>query len=162
VNADTIAILEGNTFVVSDRRGDIEGSPADPHGLFVDDTRFLSRCGAHRRWAAADDSLDQRCRVFRGAVLPGAGVWHRLHRAVLSLMRKRTVARGFVENLVVDNHSSKPLDIEVRIQADADFADLFEVKDALNKKGDHYRRVEPDHLVLGYRRDQSRFLDARA
>ena len=43
MNGDTVAILEGNTFVVSDRRGDIEASPATPHGLFVDDTRFLSR-----------------------------------------------------------------------------------------------------------------------
>ena len=30
MNADTVAILEGNTFVVSDRRGDIEASPATP------------------------------------------------------------------------------------------------------------------------------------
>ena len=35
MNADTVAILEGNTFVVSDRGGDIDASPAMPHGLFV-------------------------------------------------------------------------------------------------------------------------------
>ena len=38
-----ISILRGSAFVVSDRRGDIEGSPTETQGLFVDDTRFLSR-----------------------------------------------------------------------------------------------------------------------
>ena len=40
---DTVSILDGNTFVVSDRRGDIEPRPTDTHGLFLNDTRFLSR-----------------------------------------------------------------------------------------------------------------------
>ena len=40
---DLIKILDGNTFVVSDRRGDIEATPADTTGLFTSDTRFLSR-----------------------------------------------------------------------------------------------------------------------
>ena len=38
-----VKILDGNTFVVSDDRGDIEASPTDPTGLFSFDTRFLSR-----------------------------------------------------------------------------------------------------------------------
>ena len=38
-----VQILDGNTFVVSDERGDIEASRTDPTGLFSFDTRFLSR-----------------------------------------------------------------------------------------------------------------------
>src|SRR6188508_3183148 len=41
--ASLISILDGNTFVVSDTRGDIEPSRTDPTGLFSFDTRFLSR-----------------------------------------------------------------------------------------------------------------------
>ena len=37
-----VRILDGNTFVVSDERGDIESLPTDPTGLFSFDTRFLS------------------------------------------------------------------------------------------------------------------------
>ena len=37
-----VKILDGNTFVVSDSRGDIEASLTDPTGLFSFDTRFLS------------------------------------------------------------------------------------------------------------------------
>ena len=40
---ETVSILDGNTFVVSDRRGDLEATPTDNHGLFLNDTRFLSR-----------------------------------------------------------------------------------------------------------------------
>ena len=38
-----VKILDGNTFVVSDSRGDIEASLTDPTGLFSFDTRFLSK-----------------------------------------------------------------------------------------------------------------------
>ena len=40
---DLVKILDGNTFVVSDSRGDIEASLTDPTGLFSFDTRFLSK-----------------------------------------------------------------------------------------------------------------------
>jgi hypothetical protein len=43
MSTDLIQILDGNTFVVSDRRGDIEASLSDPTGLFSFDTRFLSK-----------------------------------------------------------------------------------------------------------------------
>lgn len=42
MSTDVVKILEGNTFVVSDERGDIEASRTDPTGLFSFDTRFLS------------------------------------------------------------------------------------------------------------------------
>jgi hypothetical protein len=38
---NTISILDGSTFLVSDLRGDIDASPDQAHGL-VRDTRFLS------------------------------------------------------------------------------------------------------------------------
>ena len=43
MSTDFVQILEGNTFVVSDNRGDIEASATDPTGLFSFDTRFLSK-----------------------------------------------------------------------------------------------------------------------
>jgi hypothetical protein len=43
MNGGLVNILDGNTFVVSDERGDIEASLTDPTGLFLYDSRFLSR-----------------------------------------------------------------------------------------------------------------------
>src|SRR5262249_6887631 len=39
----TVSILDGNTFVVSDTRGDIDATPIDTMGLFAYDTRYLSK-----------------------------------------------------------------------------------------------------------------------
>ena len=41
--SDTLSILDGSTFIVSDRAGDIDAGIDTPHGLFYRDTRFLSR-----------------------------------------------------------------------------------------------------------------------
>jgi glycogen debranching enzyme len=72
----------------------------------------------------------------------------------LTVVRKRWVGVGFHEDLTLTNHDRKPVDLEVRLEAGADFADLFEVKDKLKKKGELYRRVvEQGQLTLGYRRE---------
>ena len=38
------------------------------------------------------------------------------------------------------NHDAKPVELAIRIEAGSDFADLFEVKDALKKKGTYVDR----------------------
>ena len=150
---NTVAILEGSTFVVSDRRGDIEGSPVDTHGLFAADTRFLSRWvltvnGARPSTLSTDDVEYFEAQFF---LTPGSSTIY--VDSDLSIVRRRQVADGFHEEVLITNHSPKAMTLDLRIEADADFADLFEVKDALKKKGQHYRRVEDGHIVLGYRRE---------
>jgi len=49
MRAKPVSALEGDTFVVSDRRGDIATSPDEAHGLFQGDTRFLSLDLDYRR-----------------------------------------------------------------------------------------------------------------
>ena len=43
MNSDTVSVLEGNTFVVGGRNGDVDAGPGQPHGLFHRNTRHLSR-----------------------------------------------------------------------------------------------------------------------
>ena len=150
----TISILEGNNFVVSDLRGDIDASPTEPLGLFAWDTRFLSRwlltVDGQRPNVLSTDDLDYFYVQF--FLVPGTGTIY--VDADLSIIRKRAVGNGFHEDLTILNHKDQPVDLKVRIEAAADFADLFEVKDALKKKGEFYHRVENDRLVLGYRREK--------
>jgi glycogen debranching enzyme len=54
--------------------------------------------------------------------------------------------------LTILNHDEKPVKLRVRIEAACDFADLFEVKDALKKKGRYTRKAERGALRLGYER----------
>jgi glycogen debranching enzyme len=149
-----VQILEGNTFVVSDDRGDIEASSTDPTGLFSFDTRFLSRwvltINGQRLTALSTDDLQYfKSRFF---LVPGSGTVY--IDATLSVIRERDVAPdGFHEDLRVLNHQDQPVQLDIRIDAGSDFADLFEVKDALQKKGSYQARKAGNSLVLGYRRD---------
>src|SRR5215472_14284900 len=131
----SVQILEGNTFVVSDDRGDIEASLTEPTGLFSFDTRFLSQWvltldGQRLNALSTDDLQYFQTRFF---LVPGTGTVY--VDAKLSVIRQREVADGFHEELRILNHESQPVDLELRIDVASDFADLFEVKDALKKKG---------------------------
>jgi glycogen debranching enzyme len=150
---EMVKILNGNTFVVSDQRGDIEASSSDPTGLFSFDTRFLSKWlltvnGDRLTSLSTDDLQYFEARFF---LVPGVGSVY--VNATLSVIRQRAVGNGFHEELSILNHEDAPVDLTVRIDVDCDFADLFEVKDALQKKGSYAKRVEGDSLRLTYRRD---------
>jgi glycogen debranching enzyme len=148
-----VKILEGNTFVVSDERGDIEASRTDPTGLFSFDTRFLSTwvltIDDERLTPLSVDDLQYfETRFF---LVPGTGTVY--VDAKLSVIRQRSVGNGFHEELTILNHDDKPVELIVRLEAGCDFADLFEVKDALKKKGAYSTRLEEGRLVLSYQRD---------
>ncbi len=153
---DLVQILEGNTFVVSDDRGDIEASRTDPTGLFSADTRFLSTwvlsVNGERLTALSTDDLQYyEARFF---LVPGTGTVY--VDAKLSVIRRRVVGAGFTEELSILNHADEPVDLDVRIDAGADFADIFEVKDALRKKGSYQVTAGQHDLVLGYQRESFR------
>jgi glycogen debranching enzyme len=152
VSNDVVKILEGNTFVVSDARGDIEASMTDPTGLFSFDTRFLSRwvltVNGERLTALSTDDLQYfEARFF---LVPGTGTVY--VDSQLSVIRQRAVGDGFFEALTILNHQAQAVVLEVRMDAGCDFADLFEVKDALEKKGNYYTHTDDGQLLLGYER----------
>jgi len=148
-----VRILDGNTFVVSDARGDIEASATDPTGLFSFDTRFLSRwvltVDGQRLTALSTDDLQYFESQF--FLVPSTGTVY--VDSKLSVIRRRQVGDGFREDLTVLNHDASAVDAVIRIDAGADFADLFEVKDALKKKGTYGATVDDGRLVLTYDRD---------
>lgn len=148
-----VQILDGNTFVVSDARGDIEASLTDPTGLFSFDTRFLSTWvltvnGQRLNALSVDDLQYFETRFF---LVPGTGTVY--IDAKLTVIRQRAVSDGFREQLTILNHEDTPADLVVRVEAGSDFADLFEVKDALEKKGTYSTRVADGRLVLAYSRE---------
>jgi glycogen debranching enzyme len=150
---ETVSILEGNNFVVSDRAGNIDTPTVDPQGLFAFDTRFLSRWiltvnGAVPRVLSTDD-LQYYCVQF--FLAPATGTIY--VDSDISIMRQRAVGAGFHEQLLLRNEKAEAVDLEIRIEAAADFADLFEVKDAQPKKGELYSERRDGRLVLGYRRE---------
>src|SRR5689334_10029590 len=151
-----VSILDGNTFVVSDRAGDIDATPTEPTGLFAWDTRFLSRwvltVNGERLASLSTDELQYfQTRFF---LIAGTGTVY--VDAKLSVIRTRSVGDGFHEEITILNHAEEPVDLTVRLDADADFADLFEVKDALAKQGTYTSGSDDGVLVLGYQRERFR------
>jgi len=92
---DTVSILDGNQFVVSNRQGDIEATPTENHGLFLEDTRFLSRWvltinGQRPTILSIDDTAYYRVHHFL-ALATGA-VYIDSH---LTAVRQRSLGDGF-------------------------------------------------------------------
>ncbi|WP_406081033.1 glycogen debranching N-terminal domain-containing protein [Micromonospora sp. NBC_00858] len=151
---DLVRLLDGNTFVVSEDTGDFDASPTIPTGLFSFDTRFLSKWllsidGERLSALTVDDIEYFETRFFLVPVAPTP-----LVDPKISAIRERSIGGSFHERLTVVNHQGEPVDLRIRFEVGSDFADLFEIKDVREKKGDYYTRVENGCLRLGYKREQ--------
>jgi glycogen debranching enzyme len=121
-----ITVIEGSTFCISEPDGDI--LPDRPQGLFVRDTRMLSR------WELRVDGLEPQpltvqrdepfAATFLGRMPPRAGTAD----STVLVVRRRYVGDGMREDVTLRNTSAKPKRCTLELSAEADFADLFEVK----------------------------------
>jgi glycogen debranching enzyme len=156
VSDNQISILKGSAFAVSDRNGDISDSPGNPNGLFYRDMRHLSRwqlrLNGRQLSVLSAESLEYDEAVFY--LIEPTGTIYR--NPALSLVRRRQVAEGMREHLELTNHGLQRADVEISLLFDADFADLFEVKDDLTKIGELYRQREHNGVTLGYHREDFR------
>ena len=131
-----VTLVEGSSFCVSDHGGTIE--PGGVQGLFVRDTRVLSRWevfvdGARIEPLTVIAEEPFSCR-FLGRCPPRPGQ----HDATLIAERRRYVGQGMREDIVLRNYGPEPAGVDVHVAVEADFADLFEVKE---QRGATRRRV---------------------
>jgi glycogen debranching enzyme len=148
-----ISILDGSTFLVCSPNGDIDAGPDKPDGLFYQDMRHLSKWKLTIKGIPLDVLSTDAIEYYfaQHFCVPPTGTIYK--NPNISIVRRRFIGDGFVEDLNVLNHGSEAEGVELRLEMDADFADLFEVKDALKKKGQRYRQVRHRQLVMGYKRD---------
>ncbi len=121
-----ITLIEGSTFCISELGGDIV--PDRSHGLFVRDTRMLSR------WELRVDGIEPQplsvqsaepyAATFLGRMPPRAGKAD----STLLVVRRRYVGDGMREDITLRNTSARSTRFSLALTAEADFADLFEVK----------------------------------
>jgi glycogen debranching enzyme len=127
--AGIVTLVEGATFCVSDTTGDLQRDR--PHGLFVADTRMLSSWRLDLDGQpmevlyALEDPEDPYRATFVGRTAPRA--W--LADSTMLVLRTRYVGDGMREDVVLRNLGSEPAAMTLTITADADFADLFAVKE---------------------------------
>src|SRR5437870_9291587 len=126
--AEELTVLDGNTFFVSDRAGDVEAGEM-ANGFFHADTRHLSD------WRLLVDGQPVHVLTSRTVDYYSASVFGTLasvsvgENPPISIRRDRFVARGVHEDLTVQNHSDGPQTLTIEMEYGSDFADLFEVKD---------------------------------
>ncbi len=148
----TLSVLDGSTFVVSDRLGDIRDEEGREHGFFCQDTRFLSR------WVLRVSEqplellgLDQQEHFGAQFFLtPRAGPDI---EAPCSVMRRRLIDHVWMEEISVINHRHESATIAVTLEFDTDFADLFEVKDGAIQTRTITSRLDDRSLTLSYERE---------
>ena len=147
----TLSVLDGSTFVVGDRLGDVRADEGREHGFFSADTRFISRW-VLRVGAAPLELLSLHQSAHFDAqffLTPTVGPDE---EAPCSIVRHRLVDHGWVEEVTVTNHLHQPSRLHVMLEVDADFADLFEVKDGDVAVRDVTCTHDDATLTLDYRR----------
>jgi glycogen debranching enzyme len=122
-----VTLVEGSTFCIGTPTGDL--NPGSVHGLFFRDTRILSRwevrVDGHPVQPLLVEQHDPFSALFVGRTAPRPG---RADSTVL-LRRHRYIGDGMREDLVLENLSAEAVGCTVIVLVDADFADLFEVKE---------------------------------
>lgn len=148
-----VTLVEGQTFTVSGRTGDMD--PVLPHGLFVHDTRVLSRwelhVAGHRLEPLTVDVPDPFDATFVGRAHPPEGQAD----ADLVVFRSRSIGWGMRERISVTNHGLQAAEISVELVCDADFADLFAVKEG-RVQGRGRRPIEPTPEGVRFTADDRR------
>ena len=155
MSEQTLSVLDGSTFVVGDRLGDIHSGEGREHGFFSDDTRFVSHWVLRLETTPLELlSLDQRAHFdaqffLTPSVRPDQA-------APCSIVRHRLVDHVWMEEVVVTNHLREPSQIRLALEVDSDFADLFEIKDGVTAGRDITRTHHGSELTLTYADEEFR------
>ena len=149
----TLSVLDGSTFVVGDRLGDVHADEGREHGFFSDDTRFISRWvlrvgDVPLELLSLHQSAHFEAQFF---LTPTVGPDE---QAPCSIVRHRLVDDVWMEEVTLTNHLHEPSRLRVALEIDTDFADLFEVKDGVLREREVTCTHDHFSLTLGYRRDE--------
>jgi glycogen debranching enzyme len=123
----SVALVEQTNFAVSDRAGDM--LPGTYHGFFVADTRFLSRLILRLNGrlleplaSGGGEHHSEGTFYLASPKLPD------LPTATMTVFRDRTLTTRLEERIRLISYAREPIEIDVSVDLDADFADIFEVR----------------------------------
>ncbi len=129
IGADGIVTLvEGSAFCISSRSGEIDPVPTaravlSRHPLHLGAALHAERGHSRTAWPRPRPIRSAACSCC--AVIPSKG-----HAdSHLVLFRRRYVGRGMREDLEIENYGEEAAFCSIELLVDADFADLFEVKE---------------------------------
>jgi glycogen debranching enzyme len=147
LGAGTVTLVEGSSFCISLPNGDIAAE--HPHGLFVQDARILSGWGLTVNDQPLEPLTAQTKEPYRALFVGRVPRSDGYADSPLIVERLREVGAGIQDQITVRNYSQEPAACEVTLLVEADFADLFEVKEArIQRRWDETRRADGDKLTI--------------
>ena len=149
-------ILEGSTFCICDEIGDVREKT---HGLFADDTRFLSRLeltiDGKRPLLLSSGTVE----YFSAAYFLRNPLTDRLPLDSLLIKRERFVGDGMQDHIAVTNETTEPLELRLELAVAADFADIISVKEWDFSLGDPTNaQALPDPVIAQYDETHNQFV----
>lgn len=152
---DTVTMVDGTTFMVCARSGDVFGSMSQ--GLFMLDTRVLSHWGL-RVNASPVQPLAVTPNGPFSATFVGRIDDPFLADASVTVIQRRHVGRGMREDLEIRNHGATRQRLQVELDTGADFGSSFDVKAGKTSAPGpeilgHDQALDVDAIVIGWSQD---------
>jgi len=153
--AARLVAMEGELLLYTDPMGHAPGHDDSVLGLYYRDTRHVSRIelllggrqpvvltsSADRGYSETVELTNLELRAADGRVVP---------QAVVHVRRTRVLADKLYELLRVRNYDRLPVDINLDLHFDADFADLFEVRGVRRRRRGRLRPPEAAGTTLTF------------
>lgn len=146
----TRVLLNGDTFAVFDRSGDIQPIGFGQQGIFHKETRHLSRLEMRLNGERplllsstirednvlfAVDLTNPDLPMSTGATLP---------RGTLHIYRTKFLTEGVAyDQITLHNYWDQPVEVELSFEFEADFADIFEVR---GERRPRRGEIQPEHV----------------
>lgn len=152
LSPSTVTLVHGTSFCVCGGNGDMDGAAAQ--GTFFQDTRIVSGWRLRVDGIPVEHITTSTPEPFRARFAGRGRSRVPQTESTLFVRRDRYVGAGLREDVVLRNYGRETVAHEVTVHVEADFADLFEVKEGrVRPQGEHVREVTDDGLVLTRRLD---------
>ena len=142
-----VTLVAGSSFCISLQNGDI--FPYHPHGVFYQDTRILSRWSLTMNGQPLEPLGAWTPSPYQGTYIGRAARADGRSDSPLTVVRNRELGAGIAEDITIHNYGLQPASCEIGLAVDADFADLFEVKDGrFHRLWDQSRRAKAGSVTI--------------
>ena len=153
-------LKHGDTFILVDTHGDIGVIPDGTDGLFHCDTRFLSLLAltleGARPLLLGSNLYDDNSMLTVDLTNPDLWRGGRLvlPKDTVHIVRSIFLWQGTAyQRLAIGNYGDQPVELNLAMVFDADFADLFEVRGTPRRRRGSMTRsvIEPARVLMSYR-----------
>lgn len=155
--ADAVTVVEGSSFCISARSGDISPD-GETNGAFYQDTRIVSRWVLRINGALREPLVAHRPNAYE-ATFVGRGQWpDGRFDSPLVVRQVRHIGPGLQDDITLENYSAEAVECEIELLVDADQADLFDVKGGRIPKDTKVSRrvIGAELLIEAHRNGQQR------